>query len=167
MASGAHITLIYDNNMPFYQIHEVLYRYSSSLALMRNVFRSSHRTCMSTKSSLPLKLIYQDDRRAQFQAATLLSRAADDIDVEAAGDNLYKPRTKATVFFVTGTLTLTTVLVDFQCTVWRLGVSSKPSVLNRRSRSVGDVNAAASRRGVDRRRARHTSRGTQARPGVI
>ncbi|KAL1690696.1 hypothetical protein GGG16DRAFT_113864 [Schizophyllum commune] len=133
---------IYDNNMTFYPIQQVLDRYSSSLALMMSVFWSSHRTCMYTKSSLPLKLIYQGDRRGQFEAATLLSRAADDIDVEAAGDNLYKPRTKATVFFVTRTLILTTVLVDFECTVWRFSVSSTPSALNRRIRSVGDGDAA-------------------------
>ncbi|KAL1682991.1 hypothetical protein EV122DRAFT_273970 [Schizophyllum commune] len=133
--------LIYDNNVPGYPIHQILDRYSSSLALMRNVFRSSHRSCMPTKSSPPLTLIHQDDRRGQVQAATLLSPPADDINVEAAGYIVHEPRTKATVFFVTRTLTLTTVL------------------------SVGDVDAA--NRDIDCRRAGKTSRGIRARPGVI
>uniref|UniRef100_D8Q5W4 Uncharacterized protein n=1 Tax=Schizophyllum commune (strain H4-8 / FGSC 9210) TaxID=578458 RepID=D8Q5W4_SCHCM len=97
---------------------------------------------------LPLTLLYQDDRRGQLEAATLLSLAAkDDIDVEAADDITHGPRTKIAVLFVTRTLIYTTVLVDFKCT------------------SVGEVDAAS--RGIDRRRAGKTFRGIQARPGVI
>ena len=141
--------------MPFLPIHQVLDRYLISLALMRNVFRRyvigltsnpSQLTLLFIRLSqlssgmyvfrgrLALTLIHRDDRRDQFKAATLLSRAADDIDVEAVGDINHEPRTKATVFFVTDTLILTTVLVDCRCTVWRFSMSSTPSALNRRIR---------------------------------
>ncbi|KAL1725720.1 hypothetical protein EV714DRAFT_239824 [Schizophyllum commune] len=152
--TGSKSLYIYDNNMPGYQIHEVLSRYARSLALMRNVFR---RSCMPTKSSPPLTLIRQDDRRGQLQAATLLSPPADDIDRE--------PRTKMTVCFITRTLNLTTVLVDFKCIVWRFSVSSTPSALYRRSRPGEDGDAAGCR--IGRRSAGKIYLPTQARPGAI
>lgn len=83
---------------------------------------------------LALTLIHQDNRRGQCQAATLLSLAANDIDVEAAGDIVHEPRAKMMIFFATRTTINTTVLVDCRCTVWRFSVSSTPSALNRRIR---------------------------------
>ncbi|KAL1723286.1 hypothetical protein EV715DRAFT_286786 [Schizophyllum commune] len=146
--AGSESLFIYDNNTPGYPIYQVLDRYSSSLALMMSVFWSSHRTCMSTKSSMPLKLIYQGDRRGQFEAATLLSRAADDIDVEAVGDINHEPRAKMMIFFATRTTINTTGLVYFSRTVWRFSVSSTPFAINRHSRPGKERDAAG--RGIDR-----------------